>query len=319
MQVQVVEKADVDVGKLARLTYQAMRRDQLLAADAAEEAFLDRIAGGIAHDCDEAVFLAGKEGEIAGWLALYKPTGLGIAQIWDWHPVVFADENQGEVAAALIQEAFVHLKQAGLHKVAIDFRVNALTQPCFTQHAAWYARAGITEVIEEAFYRRELAGEEAEVAIPDEYSLGHIADTDWDALSHCWEEVFSSSDDQFFLSLDAQGRSALFADSWNREKPLIHAASLTLCRRGSLIGFIRLLPTYGPTDGHIAPIGLLREYRGQGLAQALLRTSMQRLQAADCQTISCYVSTSNLAAVSFYEKMGFVCRHRIASLFGEIA
>jgi len=46
--------------------------------------------------------------------------------------------------------------------------------------------------------------------------------------------------------------------------------------------------------------------------------SMLRPKELSYQTASCYVSTSNVAAVSFYENLGFVSKHKIASLFGEI-
>jgi ribosomal protein S18 acetylase RimI-like enzyme len=69
---------------------------------------------------------------------------------------------------------------------------------------------------------------------------------------------------------------------------------------------------------YVAPIGILPEYRRKGLARELLKMSMRRLKGLNYQTISCYVSTSNSVAASFYENLGFAPKHRIASLFGEI-
>jgi ribosomal protein S18 acetylase RimI-like enzyme len=45
---------------------------------------------------------------------------------------------------------------------------------------------------------------------------------------------------------------------------------------------------------------------------------MRKLKELDYQTMSFYVSTDNFAAISFYEKLGFVSKHKIVSLFGEI-
>jgi ribosomal protein S18 acetylase RimI-like enzyme len=182
----------------------------------------------------------------------------------------------------------------------------------------WYSRAGITEIIEEKFYKRDLTEEDLEAVIPDAYSLGYISETDLDDLFDCWVEVFSSCDDQFLLNLDAEGRRDLFFDSWSRAKPLIHKASLTLFHKSRLIGFVRFLPIYEPTDAYLAPIGILPEYRRKGLAQELLKMGMTKLRALNYRTMSCYVSTGNLAAISFYKKMGFVSRYKITSLFGEI-
>jgi ribosomal protein S18 acetylase RimI-like enzyme len=317
MDIEVLKKSDLNIERLAKLTCIAMKKDNLLAEDAAEETIFSNISQRISSHCYDLVFLARNHGKIFGWLAFYEMTDLGIAQIWEWHPVVFPSEHENDIASALIQEAFSHLKEIGLHKVAIDFQVNESTQSCFTRYLNWYSQAGIAQVIEEIFLKN-LTEENLEISLPDEYSLGYISETDLDGLFICWVEVFSTSEDQFFLSLDAEGRRALFFDSWSKEKPLIHEASLTLYNKSKLIGFCRLLPRYESTDGYLAPIGILPEYRKKGLAQELLKMSMLKLKESNYQTMSCYVSTRNVAAVSFYEKLGFVSKHKTTSLFGEI-
>ncbi len=315
MNIEVLKKSDVNIDRLSKLTCFAMKEKNLYPENAAEETILSNISTGIASYCYDLLFLAKNHGKIVGWLAFYPMTDLGIAQIWD--AVVVPSEHVNEIAIALIQEAFSHLKEIGLHKVAIDFRVNENTQSCFTRYADWYSQAGITKVIEETFLRKDLTEDNLKISIPDEYSLGYISETDLDDLLNCWLEVFSSSEDQFFLSLDAEGRRALFFDSWSREKPLIHEASLTLSNKSKLIGFSRLLPRYESTDGYLAPIGILPEYRKKGLAQELIKTSMLKLKELNYQIMSCYVSTRNAAAVSFFEKLGFESKHKITSLYGE--
>ena len=137
-------------------------------------------------------------------------------------------------------------------------------------------------------------------------------------LFSCWLDIFSSSDDEVFLGLDAAGRRDLFFGSWSKDKPLIDDASLTLYHAGRLIGFSRILPMYESTDGYVAPIGILPEYRRKGLARELLELSILRQKELGYQSASCYVSTSNAAAVSFYENLGFVSKHKITSLLGEV-
>ena len=46
---------------------------------------------------------------------------------------------------------------------------------------------------------------------------------------------------------------------------------------------------------------------------------MSRLRALDYRTMSCFVSTDNVEAVSLYKRLGFNSEYKIASLFGEIA
>ncbi|UCE95446.1 MAG: GNAT family N-acetyltransferase, partial [Candidatus Bathyarchaeota archaeon] len=177
---------------------------------------------------------------------------------------------------------------------------------------------GITEIIEEKFYKKNITEENLETSIPDEYSLGYISEANLDELFNCWVKIFSSSNDQYFSSLDKEGRRDFFFNNWNKEKPLIKEASLTLSHKGKLIGFSRILPIYEPTDGCLAGMGILPEYRRKGLAQKLLKMSMLKLKELKFETMSFFVSIGNLAAISFYEKLGFKSQYKIASLVGEI-
>jgi ribosomal protein S18 acetylase RimI-like enzyme len=317
--IKRLRKSDVNIEILAKLTYFVMKRNRLLAEDIPEDTLQSNISESISSRCYDWVFIAEDDGKIVGWLAFYEMPDSKIAQIWEWHPIVFPNEQENEIAYALLQEACLHLKEINFDKVAIDFQVNESTQSCFNRYLNWYSQAGIAAMIEETFFRKNLTEEIFEIFFPDEYSLGYISETDLDELFHCWIEIFSASDDQFFLSLNAQGRKALFFDSWSKKKPLIQEASLTLYHKGKLIGFSRLLPINEATDGYLAPIGILPEYRGKGLAQELLKMSMQKLKELNYQTMSCYVSTCNLAAITFYEKLGFESKHKLTSLFREIA
>lgn len=321
MDIKVLKKSEVDLQQLAELTYTAMARSSLLAEDVTRETILRNVSERITNHCCDWIFIAENYRKIVGWLAFYEMQAwmLDFAHIWNWHPVVFPNENENEVANELIQTAFSHLKERGLHKVTIDFpQVNKDTQSYFNRYLGWYSQTGITEVFEEKFYKKNITEENLEISIPDEYSLGYISETDLEDLFNCWVKTFSSSKDKFFLSLDAEGRRDFFFDRWGRDKPLITEASLTLFHKDKLIGFIRILPLYEPTDGCLSGIGILPEYRRKGLAQELLKAGMLKLKESNYRTISFFVSTTNSVAISFYEKLGFKSQHIIASLSGEI-
>lgn len=321
MDIKALKKSNADFQKLAELTYIAMGRNSLLAEDATEETILRNLSEGITNHCYDSIFIAENNGKIIGWLAFYEMQTwmLEIAHIWNWHPVVHPNENERETANKLIQEAFSYLKEIGLHKVTVDFpQVNKDTQSYFNKYLDWYSQAGIAEIFEEKFYKKTITEENFEISIPDKYSLGYISETDLEDLFNCWVEIFSSSNDKFFLSLDEEDRRDFFFDRWSRQKPIIKEASLTLFHRNKLIGFIRVLPLYEPTDGCLSGIGILPEYRRKGLAQELLKISVLKLKELNYQTISFFVSITNSAAISFYEKLGFKSKHKIASLSGEL-
>ena len=321
MNIKALKKSDVDFRKLAELTFVTMGRSNLIAEDVTEETVQRNISERITNHWYDRIFIAEDNGKIAGWLAFYEMQAWmsEIAHIWNWHPVVFPSEDETEIANELIRRAFSHLKEIGFHKVTVDFpRVNKDTQTQFNKNLNWYSRAGITEVFEEKFYKKDIIEENSEISIPDEYTLGYVSETDLEALFNCWVETFSSSKDEFFLSLDAEGKRDFFFDRWSREKPLIKEASLTLFHKDKLIGFSHILPLYEPTDGCLSGIGILPEYRRKGLARKLLKISIMKLKEANYQTISFFVSTTNSDAISFYEKLGFRSKHKIASLSGEI-
>jgi ribosomal protein S18 acetylase RimI-like enzyme len=295
-----------------------MAKHSLLTEDTDGQTILDNISERMAIDCYDWILLAERKGKAVGWLAFYRIPDSGVAQIWNWHPVVSPNKHETETAKDLIREALSHLRGIGIHKVTVDFHRIERAPSSFDKYLSWYSQAGITETIEENYYRKDIDEGNFEPLIPDGYSLGRVSEAGLDTLFSCWIRVFSSSDDQFIQSLDAEGKRDFFFRSWSKEKSLIDEASLTLCHEDKLIGFSRLLPVYESTDGYLAPIGILPEYRRRGLARELLNASMLKLQELGYQTISCFVSTNNVAAVSFYEELGFTCTSRIASLSGDI-
>lgn len=58
--------------------------------------------------------------------------------------------------------------------------------------------------------------------------------------------------------------------------------------------------------GHVISIAVLPEYRGRGIATALLKKAMNALRSEyGCDEVFLEVRVSNLQAISLYEKLGF--------------
>jgi mycothiol synthase len=62
--------------------------------------------------------------------------------------------------------------------------------------------------------------------------------------------------------------------------------------------------TDGPEDGHVAIVGVHREWRGQGLGRALLAQGLTRLREAGYKTARLSVDSENSAAVNLYRSLG---------------
>jgi len=57
--------------------------------------------------------------------------------------------------------------------------------------------------------------------------------------------------------------------------------------------------------GSIQNVGIVPEYRGQGLGRLLVLQALQGFQRAGCQRVTLEVTSSNVAAVELYRQLGF--------------
>ena len=123
MDIKVLRKSEVDIQRLAELVYVAMKACHRLKVDTTKDTILQRISEDIENDGYDWVFVAEDDGEPVGWLALYEISDLKIAQIWDWHPVIFPGENEHEIARKLIREVCAHLSVASCHSTRFRIAV----------------------------------------------------------------------------------------------------------------------------------------------------------------------------------------------------
>ncbi|MHA1126768.1 MAG: GNAT family N-acetyltransferase [Candidatus Heimdallarchaeota archaeon] len=319
MEIKIIKKEEINLQQIAELTYKTMKRNGTLTPEITEEFLLTNISKNIANHFHDSIVIAESDDTIVGWLAFYVFTDLQIAQIVNWHPVVLSSDKENEIATDLIRKAFLHLKKLGLEKVTIDFvPVNERAKSNYNRLLDWYAQVGLTEIQEESYYKKDITEETYEVNFPDNYTVGLISEANLDDVYNCWLEIFTSSNDSFFHSIDPKGRKDFFYSTWSKDKPLINDASFALYHKEKIIGLSRLLPKYEEKDGYLAPVGIIPKYRRKGLAEDLLKLSMQKLKMLNYKTMSFYVSSTNLSAISFYEKLGFKVQNKIASLIGKI-
>ncbi len=319
MEIKIVDKKEIDLQQMAKQTYDVMKRDSSLTENTTEESIQKYLTESVTRYCHDSILIAESNSKIVGWLAFYSLTEGQIAHIYNWHPMIFSTKNENEIAAELIQEAFLYLKEAGNDKVTIDFvPINEKTQSNYNKCLDWYSQVGVTEIQEESYYKKNITKDSYEVNFPENYSVKLISETNLDEVFDCWLKIFTASNDSFFFSLDQKERKNFFYTSWDKKEPLINEASFVLFHKEKLIGLSRLLPKYEETDGYLAPIGIIPDYRRKGLSEKLLKLSIQKLKILNYQTMSFYASSNNLSAISFYKKLGFKAQNKIASLIGKI-
>lgn len=75
-----------------------------------------------------------------------------------------------------------------------------------------------------------------------------------------------------------------------------------------VVGWCDILPNPRPGFQHSGSVGMgvLREWRGQGLGEALLAACIEKASAKGLTRIELEVYTDNAAAIALYRKLGFV-------------
>jgi ribosomal protein S18 acetylase RimI-like enzyme len=94
-----------------------------------------------------------------------------------------------------------------------------------------------------------------------------------------------------------------FDDFFDLSKPFNERASLVLAKDGQVIGFSLVRPRI--EEEHLAMFGLHPDYRGRGLAKALILKSMRTVLDQGTERMSIGVDAVNVPAVKLYEKVGF--------------
>lgn len=70
------------------------------------------------------------------------------------------------------------------------------------------------------------------------------------------------------------------------------------------------------TEGHLRGMAVFPEWRGRGVALALLRTVENELRAGACTVVTLDTTEPLERATRFYEKNGFVASGKVSNFFG---
>jgi len=78
--------------------------------------------------------------------------------------------------------------------------------------------------------------------------------------------------------------------------------------KGEIVGYAAIITGY--EESHLANIAVMPQFRGKSIAKKLLNCILDIARRAKSQCIFLDVRPSNLAAISLYEKFGFVELYR---------
>jgi ribosomal protein S18 acetylase RimI-like enzyme len=124
-----------------------------------------------------------------------------------------------------------------------------------------------------------------------------------DGLWPSYDKVFSSGQDRRYENQTRDQRRENFDSFFSREVPIDEDASLVLFDGETIVGFIKIDLVEEGTYVH--GVGVLPDYRRQGLGTLVLGTSLRRAAQNNRKKMILEVDVENQAAIGLYESLGF--------------
>jgi ribosomal-protein-alanine N-acetyltransferase len=88
--------------------------------------------------------------------------------------------------------------------------------------------------------------------------------------------------------------------------------------RGALAGFV-ILDVQGSVEGgvgYVVTLDVAPSFRRRGVGRALMVEAEEQARRAGCRAMLLHVFAGNLAAMRFYESMGFLRSRRVEAFYG---
>ncbi len=139
-----------------------------------------------------------------------------------------------------------------------------------------------------------------------QWTVEPASDADWAGIWAIFHDVIQGGDT---YSYAADTPEALARDVWMAAGKYGTGAHAYVVRdAGKIIGTYSLRRNHYGHGAHVANAGYMvhKDYRGQGVAKALCKHSLQEAKRQGCLSMQFnYVVSTNTAAVSLWQTMGF--------------
>lgn len=140
-----------------------------------------------------------------------------------------------------------------------------------------------------------------EPELSQQWEVVPATEKDWPGIWAIFRDVVSTGD-TYSYAPDTSYELAM--DVWVRGS----AQGFVVKHKGEVIGTYSLRRNHYGLGSHVANAGYMvhKDWRGQGLAQALCRHSLQEAKRQGCIAMQFnYVVSTNMPAVNLWQKMGF--------------
>ena len=145
-------------------------------------------------------------------------------------------------------------------------------------------------------------------AVAPQWAVVPATEADWPGIWEIFRDVVSTGD-TYSYAPDTDYELAM--DVWVRHKAHGYDGAHGFVIKndeGKIVGTYSLRRNHHGLGSHVANAGYLvhRDYRGQGVAQAMCMHSLREAKREGCLSMQFnYVVSTNTAAVKLWQKMGF--------------
>lgn len=299
-----------EMTEIAQLTYEALQASARFDRGRTLESVLDDVTETCIDESTEVV-MAFEDGHILGWTSVF--TGFPLMMfIGEWAPIIRVGVEPEPIAVGLIEKTKELLTGSDHTRLEIEIPdITEATEPDMKTYARWYSQCGFNLVATEVHMMADVQPVELEPP-PEDFGIKKLSDVGNADVEGPFYECFDNGQDQLYLSLDRAQKGVTFRYFFDRRRPMLDDASLVLCHKDRVVGFVVAREKNGAAD--IGPVGIIPEYRGRGLSKPLMSYSMNALYSEGVRVATLDASESNTRARNLYEKYGFTVQNLKAFL-----
>ena len=291
----------IDVQELAAFTYQAYRRLPIpyKYGETQEEitAFFSS-----SKSCPDFLALARADGALRGWAGVYHWTD-SMAYFLSWHPLVIPPD--AVISQRLVQECIQHTAASGRDRMEVFLmNLTAEYREYAAQCGAIYRAAGMARGYEWNFMEADLQQLDFSIReLADTTSVRTLDEISNDELWPSYDAAFLDGGDRRYAQQSEAQRRENFETFFSRQVPMDAQASIVLFDGETVVGFVKI--DIVEEGAYVHGVGVIPEYRRQGLAKVVLGTSLRRAAENHHEKMVLEVDVTNQAAVGLYQSLGF--------------
>ena len=254
------------------------------------------------QNCPNFIALAREKDVLKGWAGVYHWTD-SMSYFLSWHPLVLP--LNPAISQQLVRECIQYTETSGRNRMEVFLmNLTAEYREYARQCGEIYQAAGMTRGYEWKFMEADLQRLEFSIReTPDSLTLRSLVEIPNDVLWSSYDAAFSSGGDRRYTQQSEIQRRENFESFFSRQVPVDADASLVMFVGETVVGFVKIDIIAEGTYVH--GVGVIPEYRRQGLAKYLLGNSLRKAAANHHEKMILEVDSDNHAALGLYQSLGF--------------